>query len=123
MIRLIQCARRKPALSVEEFRRHWYDYQQAYKALAVATQARRFTVSFGLEIPYNAAIKELRGTLQPFDAVLEVWWDSGAPLDGIEEQPDIGRRIEDTRRMQAEFMDLEASSIFFASVETDEHLS
>ena len=43
-------------------------------------------------------------------------------LDGIEDEPDVGRRIADTRQMQAAFMDLEASSIFFASVETDEHL-
>ncbi len=123
MIRLIQCVRRKPELSVDEFRRHWQNYQQAYKELAVATEARRFAVSFGLKIPYNASIQEMRGTLEPFDAILEVWWDSGAQLDGIEERPDIGQRIDDTRRMQAEFMDLEASSIFFASVETDQDLA
>ena len=122
MIRLIQCVRRKPELSVDEFRRHWNNYQQAYKELAVATGACRFAVSFGLKIPYNASIQEMRGTLEPFDAILEVWWHSGAQLDGIEDEPDVGRRIADTRQMQAAFMDLEASSIFFASVETDEHL-
>jgi hypothetical protein len=123
MIRLIQCVRRKPGITVDAFRRHWQAYQQAYEALAAATGARRFAVSFGLKIPFNTAIQELRGTLEPFDAVLEVWWDNGAQLDGVEEAPEIAARIAETRRMQEAFMDLEASSIFFASVESDQALT
>lgn len=123
MIRFIQCVRRKSGLSVDEFRRQWDDYQQAYRDLALSSGARRIAVSFGLTIPYNHAIQETRGTLDPFDAVLEVWWQSGAAIAAIENRPDIQHAIRAIQELQPEFMDLQGSSFFFASEEIDETLS
>ncbi|MCG6967476.1 MAG: EthD domain-containing protein [Chromatiaceae bacterium] len=122
MIRFIQCVRRKPGLPVDEFRRHWQAYQKALEELAGVSDARRMTVGFGLEIPHNSAIQEMRGTLEPFDAVLEVWWDSGAAIARQEDRPEIQERLAAIRAMQVQFMDLHASSFFFASEETDKVL-
>jgi hypothetical protein len=122
MIRFIQCVRRKQGLSVDEFRRQWQGYHQAYHELALASGARRIAVGFGLTIPYNHVIQETRGTLDPFDAVLEIWWESGAAIGAIENRPDIQQAIAAIRALQPEFMDLQGSSFFFASEEVDETL-
>jgi hypothetical protein len=119
MIRFIQCVRRKQDLSTEDFRRHWQGYQAAMQAFAAAAGARRMSVSFGLEIEHNATLQALRGSLEPFDAVLEIWWESGAELVRAAEQPDMQQAIEALRELQAQLVNPLGSSFFFASEEMD----
>ena len=122
MIRFVQCVRRKQGLTVEDFRRHWKGYQDALMELATASNAYRVSVGFGLKIPHNSAIQEMRGTQEPFDAVLEVWWESGAEVTRLENQPPIAAKLEAIRALQVEFIDLQGSSFFFASEEFDQIL-
>jgi hypothetical protein len=119
MIKFIQCVHRAPGLTVEDFRRQWRDYQEAVQVFAEAAGAKRIEVAFGLAIPENKAIQMLRGTEEPFDAVLEIWWQSGAQAMETSEQAGMKQAIEVIREMQPAFIDLQRSSFFFASDEVD----
>jgi hypothetical protein len=120
MIKLMQCIRRKPQLSVAEFRHQWDRYKEAWLELAKQSEARRMVTSIGLDIDLNASIQLARGTREPFDGVLEVWWASGDHVDRCIQSPALKDKLASMRRLQEEFIDLASSSIFFAS--EDEHL-
>jgi EthD domain len=119
MIKLMQCIRRKPQLSVAEFRQHWDRYKEAWLELAKLSEARRMVTSIGLDIDLNASIQLARGTREPFDGVLEIWWESGDHVDRCIQNPALQGKLASMRRFQEEFIDLASSSIFFTS--EDEH--
>jgi hypothetical protein len=118
MIKLIQCVRRKPDMTVSEFRKHWEIYRDALNDLARSSGAVRATVNTELEVPQNTSLMTNRGTATPFDGVLEVWWKKGPDMLAFFNRPDIQARLKDIRLLQEEFMDLARSSFFFASEET-----
>lgn len=117
MIKYMQCVRRKPGLSIEDFRSHWQDYLVAWRELAIAGLALRMTTSYGLAVEPNAEIQKDRGTQPPFDAVLELWLESGDLVTQMTQQPDVAALIDAMREQQEAFIDLERSSFFFASEE------
>jgi hypothetical protein len=120
MIKFMQCIRRKPQLSVAEFRHHWDRYKEAWLELAKQSEARRMVTSIGLDIDQNTSIQLVRGTSKPFDGVLEIWWASGEHVVRCIQNPALQDRLASMRRLQEEFIDLASSSFFFAS--EDEHL-
>ena len=121
MIKFMQCIRRQPQLSVAEFRKYWDRYKDTLLELAKLTGAKRLVTSIGLEIDQNISIKLVRGTGEPFDGVLEVWWEDGGQVVKHMEDPALQDKLTSMRQLQEEFVDLGSSSFFFASEE--EHLS
>jgi len=120
MIKFMQCIRRKPQLSVAEFRQHWDRYKEVWLELAKLSEAKRMVTSIGLDIDQNSSIQLARGTREPFDGVLEVWWTSGEQVVKYTQDPALKDKLASMRRLQEEFIDLASSSFFFAS--EDEHL-
>jgi hypothetical protein len=113
MIKFIQCVRRKPELSIQEFRRYWGEYERRVAELAAMVGAAGATSSVTLAVDANLQVMTRRRTSQPFDAVAEVWWERAPDLSGMEEDPGIGRALAAYQALQEEFMDLERSSFFF----------
>lgn len=120
MIKIMQCIRRKPQLSVAEFRQHWDRYKETWLELAKLSSAKRMVTSIGLEIDQNTSIKLARGTGEPFDGVLEVWWENGGQVVKHMDDPALKDKLASMRKLQEEFVELGSSSFFFASEE--EHL-
>ena len=120
MIKFMQCIRRKPQLSVAEFRRYWDRYKEAWLELAKLSEAKRMVTSVGLDIDQNTSIRLARGTREPFDGVLEMWWASGEHVIKCLQDPELKDKLALMRQLQEEFVDLASSSFFFASEE--EHL-
>jgi len=118
MIKLIQCVRRKPDMTISEFRKHWVIYRDALHDLARSSGAVRATVSTELEVPQNTNLMTSRGTSTPFDGVLEVWWKKGPDMLAFFARPEIQAKLKDLQLLQEEFIDLGHSSFFFASEET-----
>ena len=56
MIKFIQCVRRKPGLSKQEFREHWAGYSEKVKAIAEASDAKRCVLSTALVVDQNMDI-------------------------------------------------------------------
>ena len=121
MIKFMQCIRRKPQLSAAEFRRYWDRYKEVWVELGRLSKATRMATSLGLEIDHNTTVQLARGTREPFDGVLEVWWASGEHVNQCLQDPVLKDKLVSMRQLQEEFIDLASSSFFFASEE--EHLA
>ena len=117
MIKFIQCVRRKPNVSGAEFRRYWEAYREKVQALAQASQAVRFAMSTTLQVEENITIMMSRGTDQPYDGLVEIWWRKGPDAIQILNTPETQARVKAIRRLQEEFMDLGKSSFFFGAEE------
>ncbi len=115
MIKFFQCIRRREDLSPADFVRFWNQYREAVDAVGEATQAVRVTASRTLAVPQNTQVMMARGTEQPFDGIIEVWWERGADVIEDLDQPTVRADVEAMQRLQIEFMDLEHSSFFFTS--------
>jgi hypothetical protein len=115
MIKLVFCVRRKPELSVSEFRKRWRDYQTHTRSIAKALNAVRLTHSLTLAIEENEAFMLTRGTAEPFDGVIEVWWkDAAQAMAGLQDKR-IQEMVLSMRAAQKDLADLRNSMIFFAS--------
>jgi hypothetical protein len=115
MIKFMQCICRKPQLSVLEFRRYWDRYKEVWLELARMSEAKRMVTSVGLDIDQNTSIQLARGTREPFDGVLEVWWANGELVGKYLQDPALKDKLASMRQLQEEFVDLTGSSFFFAS--------
>jgi hypothetical protein len=120
MIKFMQCIRRKPQMTVAEFRQNWDRYKEVWLELARLSGAKRMVTSVGLGIDQNSSIQLARGTREPFDGVLEVWWTNGEQVAKYIQDPALQGKLASMRQLQEEFIDLGSSSFFFASEE--EHL-
>lgn len=115
MIKFIQCVRRKPDVSVQDFRRSWKTYQEKATALAKAMNAAGLTICTTLNVEENLQVMLTRGTSEPFDGVAE-FRISNAPrtIEALSREP--GKSLmESLQRSQSEFIDLENSAFFFAA--------
>lgn len=117
MIKFMQCIRRQPNLSAAEFRRHWDHYKNVWAELARASEATRMVTSIGLDIDQNTTIQLARGTREPFDGVLELWWASGEHVNKCLQDPELKGKLASMRQLQEQFIDLSNSSFFFAAEE------
>ncbi len=118
MLKLVFCVRRLARLSPEEFRRYWLEqHGPLVKKYAGALRAKRYLQSHTLDTPLNAHAQAPRGTLEPYDGITEVWWDSAQDLAAALNTPEG----QDANRIlagdEARFCDLPRSSVFF----TQEH--
>lgn len=114
MITFIQCVRKKPEASVQDFRRSWKAYQIKATAFAKAINAVSLTFSTTLAVDENLQVRLFRGTSEPYDGLIE-FCVSNAPrlMEKLEQEPakTLWKELQD---LQSEFMDLENSSFFFA---------
>jgi len=115
MIKFIQCVRRKPGLSKQEFREQWAGYSEKVKAIANASKGKRCVLSTALVVDQNMDIMQSRGTKAPYDGMVEIWWDRGGDVIAFLESSSDGELLEDLRRAQEAFMDLPNCTFFFAS--------
>jgi hypothetical protein len=117
MITFVQCVRRRPELSIQEFREHWQDYAERARALAAATQAVGLFVNTTLAVEENLTVQLERGTSAPFDGVLKFCWPNAAGLEARLADPEVERLVDAFQRHQDIFIDRDQSSFFFASEE------
>ncbi len=115
MIKFVQCVRRKPGLSKQEFRDKWAEYGGKVKAISDAAKAKRCVLSTALVVDQNMAIMQSRGTKAPYDGMAEIWWEHGRDIVTFLEAPESTEHIEGLRRAQESFMDLPNCTFFFAS--------
>jgi hypothetical protein len=113
MIKLLQCVRKRPELSVLEFRKAWEAHGERLSAMAPAVGAERVVLSTALEVGPGRRIAEERGTLAGFDGVAEIWWTRGLEVLEAAEREGVRKLIEEGRAEQARFIDVSTSCVFF----------
>jgi len=117
MIKYVQCVRRHPDLDPAEFRSRWDDYIAIVRRISEGSGATRLTSGFSLVHEQNALIQSDRGTAEPFDAVVEVWWTSGANALAHLGKEELNGDFEALQKLQPTLIDLEHSSFFFIDEE------
>ena len=113
MIKFIQCVRKKPEISIQEFRRFWKIYQAKATELAKAMNVAGLTFCTTLNVEENLQVMLTRGTSEPFDGVVE-FRIVNAPqtIEALSREP--GRSLmEDFRKFQPQFADEARRNTFF----------
>ncbi len=115
MIRFINCVKRRPDISVEQFRQYWNsnEFESLIKQVVAISGAARYKKSATLVIEANHLVQERRGTGEPFDGVLEYWWEKAAHLDELLARPEAEALMQKMLANQKQFADLAHSSGFF----------
>ena len=114
MIKFVMCAKRHPNMSRDEFQDYWLNHHgPLFKKFADTYRAVRYVQSHTIDSPLNENIQKSRGTLEAYDGVGEIWWQSEedflAAINSPEGQKLRVMFIED----EAKFLDLKGSSAFF----------
>jgi len=115
VIKLSFSVRRLESVPEEEFHRYWRDeHGPLVRSVKDDIGVIRYVQTHTIASPLNDAFRVSRGTLEPFDGVAELWWDSIESLIAGSSS-EAGRKagallLEDEKR----FIDLERSSLFIA---------
>jgi uncharacterized protein (TIGR02118 family) len=118
MIKFVYCVRRRPEMSVEQFRKYWLEnHGPLVRSYAKALRAKRYVQSHTLDSPLNLAAQQPRGTATPYDGITEVWWDKAEDLIAALSSPEGQKANQILSEDEGRFCDLPRCSVFF----TEEH--
>jgi uncharacterized protein (TIGR02118 family) len=118
MVKVVFCVRRRPDLSVDDFKRYWIEnHALLVKKHAAALGAKRYVQDHTVEEDTNAALRASRGSMEAFDGIAEVWWDSRDALTAALSRPEGQAAGEELLEDERNFIDLARSSLFL----TEEH--
>jgi hypothetical protein len=111
MVKMVQCVRRRPEVSLADFREQWSLYGEKIKAGSVALGAMRCTLSTTLAVKANL---QTRGGEEPFDGVAEIWFESAPAAMEAAKRPEWQSGLRAFWAFQESFVDLKRSSFFWA---------
>ncbi|MCK9284660.1 MAG: EthD domain-containing protein [Rhodocyclaceae bacterium] len=115
MVKFVFCLRRLPHLSREEFLDYWLNQ---HGPLAVSLQKvlgmTKYIQLHTLATPFDDALRSSRGGPEPYDGMVEAWWESLEAVQHALEDPAAQTAwavlIEDEQR----FIDVKNSPLWFA---------
>ena len=120
---MIYCVKRRLDIDIEEFYRYWLEehgplVKRHAKELRIKKYIQCHTIQDTREMPLNKIFQDSRHTLDAYDGVAELWWDSiddlmasGATPEGVNAGQIL---LEDEQN----FIDSSKSSIFFSEEHT-----
>ena len=118
MIKMVFAVRRLPHLSAEEFHRYWREVHGPLAQKKLPTlRVKRYVQTHTLDTPFNEVLRESRGGGEPFDGVVEIWWDSIEELEAAFSTPEGLQASEELLEDEKRFMDLPRCSMWFAQEE------
>ena len=114
MIRFIHCMKRRPELTVAEFREYWNS--QEFGDLVNRMQDMVGPVSMIKNLTFNIEVNnelmQERGGEEPYDGILELWFESASDLQELSTDEGEALRAE-MEAFQEKFVDFSTSSRFF----------
>lgn len=115
MIRFVHCMKRRSDVPLDEFRSFIASetFDRLLAELAVETSVVRWSKTVRLAIEANVDLMAERGSDEPFDAVLEVWWRSAKELASLAASPRARELMAEMESLQAAFVDFRRSVRFF----------
>ena len=119
MIRFINCVKRRPDITVEQFRKYWNsnEFEELIKQVAAVSGVKRYRKSATLIVEANALVQERRGSGAPFDGVLEYWWDNASHLTDLFGEPNVSALTDKMLAYQKQFIDMPHTSAFFTEAD------
>lgn len=118
MVKMIFAIRRLPHLSAEEFHHYWRTNHAklAQKNLPIL-RAKRYVQTHTLDTPFNEVLRASRGGGEPYDGIVELWWDSAEDLEAAFGTPEGAKASEELLEDEKRFIDLPRSALWFAQEE------
>jgi hypothetical protein len=115
MIRLITCIKRKADLSPKEFRDYWDDpqFKLLFDRVASLLEPLKLSRKLTLQVSANIRIMQSRKTKEPYDAVIEWWFNSASQLAPLIAKPEAHAALKEMMKYQSQFVDFGISPSFF----------
>jgi hypothetical protein len=115
MIRYINCFRKKSDISPEEFREYWCgpEYNELIDKLAAFYKVARYSKNLALKVEMGDRLVNDRGMSEPYDGVIEFYWNNAHQLSALYESPQASALAEQVGKYQSDFIDLSRSTAFF----------
>lgn len=113
MVKLMFCLRRRHDLTRAQFQEYWRtSHGELGVASAGALGYRRYVQSHTADIALNDSLRASRGAPEPFDGVVELWFDDTDAIVATFSSPEGRRAAQALLNDELNFVDLEASPIF-----------
>ena len=113
VIKVVMAIRRRDDVAPEEFHRYWREEHAPLACrLLEPLKLRRYVQTHTLETDLNTQLAAARGTVEAFDGVAELWWESLDDLLATLGSQDGQRANAELAADEARFIDLERSSLF-----------
>jgi len=120
IIKLVGVLRRREDLPPDEFRRYWLEeHGPLVRSIVEPAGAKRYVQSHTLDTELNAAVASGRAAGEPYDGIVEVWFE-GSPEDmsALLGSEDFQRANATLIQDESRFIDSKRSSFFL----TEEHI-
>ena len=122
MIRFVHCVKRRPDISVEDFRRYWSSqkFTDMLTELGTITGAVRVRKNLTLLIDMNLELMRQRGSDEPYDGILEAWWDNARVFG--DDHPNAEKMesfLQEMEVYQQQFIDFSQSRRFFTEWDSE----
>ena len=119
MIRFINCVRKRADISSEQFRQYWNDpkFDAIVGRVVEYTGAGGHAKNLTLMVAANDIMRERRAFGEPFDGVLQYWWDNAAQLNAVLNSPQCDLLMKSMLEFQKQFVDLERPCAFFTEAQ------
>ena len=119
MIKMIYCVKRHPDIGIDEFYRYWIEehgplVKRHAKELKIRKYVQCHTIKDNNEMPLNKMFQDSRHTLDAFDGVAELWWDSIDDLMAAGTTPEGADAGQILLEDEQNFIDLSRSCIFLS---------
>ena len=114
MIRFIHCMKRRPELTVAEFREYWNSPEFADLTNKIVELLGAVSIMHNLtfNIELNNQMMKERGAEEPYDAIMEAWFESAADLYKLDSE-EANQLFAEMTAYQEKFVDFHASKRFF----------
>jgi hypothetical protein len=115
VIRYINCLRKKPGMSDAEFRKYWCNdrFNELVGQVAALSSAVRHAKNLALRVQATERLIQDRGIGEPYDGLIEYWWQDASQLMDKYQSPEVAALLQDMSAYQAQFIDLSRSTAFF----------
>lgn len=114
MIKLMFCITKLEKIPLDEFREIWAgEYKEMFIEFARLAKAHQLVFNLTLQVSANTEIMLQRGTLHPYDAVIEIFWPNAPVLMQEINKPEVQMKLKHLRRFGDTFIDLANSTQFF----------
>ncbi len=119
MIRFINCIRKQSHISSEQFREYWNDpkFDAIIDRVVEYTGATGHAKNLTLMVEANVFLRERCAFGEPFDGVLEYWWEDAGQLNAVLNSPQCDVLMQSMLDFQRQFVDLEKSCAFFTEAQ------
>lgn len=117
MIKVTYALRRRSELSREDFQRYWREtHAPLVRERAGVLGIRRYVQAHTIATPLDDALRDSRGgSVEPYDGVAELWWESVDELAASMSTPEGAQAARELLEDEANFIDLAASPIWVTS--------